>query len=446
MLKVACFSLAPLYQDIVLGGSQTILNHIILGLKKHGFLVRVFSPSTNDSSNAFIGEVKIESILKLKDSFPSPFEVPLFDINEVGETVKEISNWADRIYLHGDGWILRKDFANNQIISSIHDLIYQEAITSVYELPSNKIIVPSQYLYDTIKGSLTEEKFNEKNLTIIENCITNYSINPKSNDSKNLTLLFPHRPDPRKGLNLAIEIALGFSKMNHWNKVILKVPKFNVIYDKDAKNSSNYDDDLYEEFINNDGILLFHDWIPANKMPEYYSSGDLTLCPGNFIESFGIVPLESVANLTPVLCSSVGSLRDYKNISGIETIPYSDVKEFVRKGELLLHNENKIIEGKEQILKKFSLDKMIEKYISAITFPNKETNENFSFDYKLELNNETYYLAPWCSIENTKIYHDYYGWMDKFDDQIKITSKNKIIINNNLLKEALKERILIQQS
>ena len=325
-------------------------------------------------------------------------------------------------------------------------MIYQEAITSVYELPSNKIIVPSQYLYDTIKGSLTEEKFNAKNLTIIENCITNYSINPKSNDSKNLTLLFPHRPDPRKGLNLAIEIALGFSKMNHWNKVILKVPKFNVIYDKDAKNSSNYDDDLYEEFINNDGILLFHDWIPANKMAEYYSSGDLTLCPGNFIESFGIVPLESVANLTPVLCSSVGSLRDYKNISGIETIPYSDVKEFVRKGELLLHNENKIIEGKEQILKKFSLDKMIEKYISAITFPNKETNENFSFDYKLELNNETYYLAPWCSIENTKIYHDYYGWMDKFDDQIKITSKNKIIINNNLLKEALKERILIQQS
>ena len=91
-------------------------------------------------------------------------------------------------------------------------------------------------------------KFNAKNLTIIENCITNYSINPKSNDSKNLTLLFPHRPDPRKGLNLAIEIALGFSKMNHWNKVILKVPKFNVIYDKDAKNSSNYDDDLYEEF------------------------------------------------------------------------------------------------------------------------------------------------------------------------------------------------------
>ena len=181
-------------------------------------------------------------------------------------------------------------------------------------------------------------------------------------------------------------------------------------------------------------------------MPEYYSSGDLTLCPGNFIESFGIVPLESVANLTPVLCSSVGSLRDYKNISGIEIIPYSDVKEFVRKGELLLQNENKIIEGKGQILKNFSLDKMIEKYISAITFPNKKTNEKFSFDYKLELNHKTYYLAPWCSIENTKIYHDYYGWMEKFDDQIKITSKNKLIINNNLLKEALKERILIQQS
>ena len=124
-------------------------------------------------------------------------------------------------------------------------------------------------------------------------------------------------------------------------------------------------------------------------MAEYYSSGDITLCPGNFIESFGLVPLESVANLTPVLCSSVGSLRNYKNISGIEIIPYADVKEFVRKGELLLKNKNKVIEGKEQILKKFSLDKMIEKYISAITSPNKETNENVSFEYKLEFNNET---------------------------------------------------------
>ena len=43
-MKVACLSMAPLYGEFVLGGSQKVLNDIILGLRKNNIEMRVFSP------------------------------------------------------------------------------------------------------------------------------------------------------------------------------------------------------------------------------------------------------------------------------------------------------------------------------------------------------------------------------------------------------------------
>mgnify|MGYP001284474142 FL=1 len=159
-MKIACLSLAPLYGEFVLGGSQKVLNDIILGLRKNNTNVRVFSPiDSNISENIFIGDVKIEKILNLSGNFPSPFEVPLFELQELSRTLSRISEWADRIYLHGDGWFLRDYFLGNKIISGIHDLVYQESLSSVFSFISNKIIVPSKYLLNTIHSSIDRKKF-----------------------------------------------------------------------------------------------------------------------------------------------------------------------------------------------------------------------------------------------------------------------------------------------
>ena len=62
----------------------------------------------------------------------------------------------------------------------------------------------------------------------------------------------------------------------------------------------------------------------------------MTLCPGNFIESFGLVPLESLANGTPAICSAVGAFREFYNFEGIRIVPYGDIEGFVNKGIELL--------------------------------------------------------------------------------------------------------------
>ena len=83
-MKIACLSLAQLYGEFVLGGSQKVLNDIILGLRKNNIQVRVFCPKENfDSNESFIGDVKIEKILSLSGSFPSPFEIPLYDFKNL---------------------------------------------------------------------------------------------------------------------------------------------------------------------------------------------------------------------------------------------------------------------------------------------------------------------------------------------------------------------------
>ena len=50
-MKIACLSLAQLYGEFVLGGSQKVLNDIILGLRKNNIQVRVFCPKENFESN-----------------------------------------------------------------------------------------------------------------------------------------------------------------------------------------------------------------------------------------------------------------------------------------------------------------------------------------------------------------------------------------------------------
>jgi|TARA_B110000263_G_scaffold220223_1_gene207950 glycosyltransferase involved in cell wall biosynthesis len=444
-MKIACLSLAPLFPKYVLGGSQNILNKIVLGLRSNGMQVRLFSP-ISDLEKSYIGDVEIENILNLKGSFPSPFEIPLYEMQDLSENIKNISLWADRLYLHGDGWIMRDEFKDVKIISGIHDLVYQEAIISVFSLDSNKIIVPSLYLLETIKASISKKRFENKNIVVIKNSISNINNNWSTKNKvnkKNLILLFPHRPDPRKGFMQALKIATGFSNIKRWDKVILKAPKFQNNLNKDEKNLEYLNSDVYQAFNDSGGELILHDWIPSHEMNNYYQTGDLTLCPGNFIESFGLVPLESLANQTPSVCSSVGAFRDLSNFPGIRLAPYNDIEKFVQYGLELLDQSNEIIMGRNKVLSDYSIDSMIKEYVDNILNPDKELNYKSNNIYYCKIDNIIYYLAPWCSIESSKIYHDYKGWMNEFEDNFIIEENEKIIMSNNFYEKAIEEKILI---
>ena len=185
------------------------------------------------------------------------------------------------------------------------------------------------------------------------------------------------------------------------------------------------------EFISCGGNILFHDWIPLNQMSDYYKSGDLTLCPGNFIESFGLVPLESLSNGTPAICSSVGAFREFDGFDGIRVVPYGDTKSFVKKGLELLGSKNEILAGREKVIMDYDLSSMIDRYIEIFTNPSfKEGYKNNTNQFYSKIDGKKYDLSPWCFMNKNKIYHDYKGWLDNFENKFKILDKEIFFVDN----------------
>lgn len=57
-----------------------------------------------------------------------------------------------------------------------------------------------------------------------------------------------------------------------------------------------------------EGRVTFHDAVPHNQLPYYYSAADVVAVPSTY-ESFGLVALEAMASGTPVVASRVGGLQ-----------------------------------------------------------------------------------------------------------------------------------------
>jgi hypothetical protein len=81
--------------------------------------------------------------------------------------------------------------------------------------------------------------------------------------------------------------------------------------------------------------------------------------------------------------------------------------------------------------------------VDNILNPDKYLNYKSNNIYYFKIDNIIYYLAPWCSIESSKIYHDYKGWMNEFEDNFIIEENEKIIMSNNFYEKAIEEKILI---
>ena len=151
-------------------------------------------------------------------------------------------------------------------------------------------------------------------------------------------------------------------------------------------------------------IVELHRCIGPGENSNYYAAGDVTLCLGSFIESFGLTPIESIAHGTPAICARVGAFRNFSDIDGINLVAYGDIAsaaEFVVQALNL--PKASITAGKQQISAQYSFESMIEGYESAITKP-------LTGQRSVMLGRDGYLdLAPWCDLQGQFIFNDYSG-------------------------------------
>ena len=427
MLKrVAVVSIAPILPGVVHGGSQRILDGVLRGLADAGAEVRVVCSwrPENDGGFELAPNINIEPLLRLSGYFPDPWEVPPYQILQSAESIAPVFEWAETVYLHADTFYLRNLIPEGRrVVRSFHDFHYETALISAFGFDADITIVPSDYLkrcIDATAGATPGRSGGP--VVVVPNGIDlqTYRRRPgvtphgvRERVERDLVLLWPHRPDPRKGIVEAIEITGELVRMLPDRNVRLLVPR-HVDATSSTETREFYDNAI--QLATARGVmdcLEFTPWWSDDETAGAYSFADVTLCPGNFIESFGLVAYESLACGTPVIAARVGALRDMR-IPGAYTFDWNlpggaPIEYLPLNGVLISALGNDIdTDAVRTILKEdFSFEEMQRGYLAAITGdipgvgePPLESTSTVRFT-----------IAPWCMARSPWVYNDYeYGW------------------------------------
>ena len=437
-MRIAAVSVAPLLPDVVIGGSQKILVDVLTGLARNGHDVQVWCTGTSAHSGEFeISGVRVHPEMKLRGSFPATHKVPPFKLAATTQALSEMADWGDRVYLHADAVYLRHALGETDIVRSIHDYFYEEALVSTLAFDATATIVPSNYLKSCIEATAAiTGKESIESVCTIPNGVEVHAelpepklpdgIAPRSKDD--LILLFPHRPEPTKGLVEAFRTAVEVQLRESSRNVRLLLPMYpkGSGFDEAASES----DEVQQLAAEHDAesIVELHEWLSPSEMPSYLAAGDVTLCIGSFIESFGLVPMESVANGTPVVCSRVGALREFADIAGVTLTPYGDMSSAADAVLSAASGEADQLEaGRTLIRETFSPQAMVEGYERVISRRLSERRDiSVNEDNQLQ-------LAPWTDVQGDRIFNDYTSESARYPKVVTALQSTSNINGNMLL-------------
>lgn len=450
-MKIAAISAAPLVPGQVIGGSQRILQQVVAGLSERGHDVRVYCTRTTDNEAGFrIGRADVLPVLQLRGAFPATHQVSPAALGQTSRSLRSASEWADHVYLHADAMYLRQALGSADPVRSIHDLVYEEALLSITTLNASATIVPSDYLKRCVEATaaITGSEFVEPVVTVPNGIEIPTAISPelpssvRPREDEDLILLYPHRPQESKGLIESIAVAKAVAEERSDRNVRLLVPAY--------PSESNYDEAassleslnmVIQEHGGND-IVELHEWLSPESVPAYLAAGDATLNLGKFIESFGLVPIESVVAGTPSISARVGALREFESVPGVRLTSYGETDQAVSAILDSVENPLNIKEVHATVREHYSPDSMIDGYEAAITTSN-HSNRNIR---RIE---GEFALAPWCEIQNGKIWNDYEVGSVDMPELVQsfkaMTTVNASVLSAGSLDAALERGDLIPQ-
>lgn len=418
-MRVLIVSVAPLFREAVHGGSQRILTQIATGLADAGNDVRIVCGARPENEDGFqmAGRIPVEPALRL-GPFPAPYETSPHLIAESAAALSGHLDWADRLYLHADIFHFRPLLpAGMSVIRSFHDFHYETALVSAFAYGADLTIVPSDYLKRCIEASVGRSRHPLEPIRVIPNGVDLAMYKPvrgsvpagvRPKRKHELVMLHPHRPDLRKGITQALDILAAVAERTGGKAVRLLVPRHIDVASSDAVRSyyANVSALATERGVSES--VEFVDWQSSSAMPQLYSFADVTLCPGNFIESFGLTAYESLACGTPCVAARVGAFRDGPRANDFHLVEYGDTR---AAAEAVLGSAEGMSDesgARALLAARFDAPAMVSGYVDAITgaLP-KATTTGDRCTARDERGLGLVALAPWCHLAGPRIYNDY---------------------------------------
>lgn len=451
-MNIAMFSINPLFPDKVNGGSPKHLQNIAVHLGELGHEVTILSTQREDSSTPFNNwhpNVWVKPLLKHKQPFPQPYEIPHYQLAYNIQLIGELLEKSDRLYIHDGELLFPPVYQDIPTTISLRDNAYPETMLGSYLFQGDALVPISNYserLYLNTAGRLTP------GLAARTRTINNgldwemFRPTPPSKEILDIIgfdprdyniVLHPHRPEPSKGLFQTVEVVDLL--VNEY-----KIPNLRVLVPRWFEADISTDVREYYEGIEREiearGIkenFVFHGWMPQRLMPEYFSLGGVMLALGHFVEAFGNAVYESLGCGTPSVVARVATYRDILPDDLHDKVHFNDAQHAAEIAARILTNKERT---RPETLTYLHEHYTIEKQLNAFadTILNAEKLPPLAYQHETLTEQTLYKLAPWCyEWDDARFFHDFSATHARLEDLSRLLKQSEIFNTQHVLQAGI---------
>lgn len=419
-MHIAMFSINPLFPDLVMGGAPKHLKNIAIHMGKLGHQVTVLCTKVVGSEHTFKWQnnVTVYPVLGFKQPFPQPYAIPAYEMANALQAMGDVLANADRFYMHDGEFLFPYAYQHIPTVISLRDNVYPETLLGGFLFQGDSLILISEYSRQHFLKSVGRffPQLGER-ITVIHNGLDWDKFKPTTpnkildiipiDPNKHPILLHPHRPEDSKGIRQTIQVVDLLVKQHGITELIALAPKWLAQQATPELREfyAEIEADIQARGLQNN--FIFHEWIPHNLMPEYYSLADVTLSMGNFVESFGNAVYESLGCGTPTIAARISTHRELLPENLLDKVDWGDVETTAKiASEIIRTKRQPSVETLAYLQEYYAIDRQLNAYAEVIL--NAEIREPIVYQHP-QINEATQYqLAPWCYISSTRgIYHDF---------------------------------------
>lgn len=370
-MKILIYLYYPFYENHLAGGVQVWLKNLIRKIQEKN------------------SDMKFQIVCPVGDEFTYPNDIlidhSLIDMEQDFLTPEIIYNNFKVLEKYEKDtdiiWMIDRNFpisSTKTKLLSLNTLCYERELMSIFQSGWDKMVVLTDFVKNQVKDYVNDSGLfvipcyvdpiflnKDRNLNIL-NKYFDYNKNFKY-------ILFPHRPDPAKGHNTAIDILKELIKKDDGYRLLIPLPPSAKQINVDRENNYITQIKKYVEKEKLEDYVIFHKWIDYEDLPIYYSIGEFTLFLSKLPETFGLTLLNSISAGTPVLSYGTGALN--------EVVPVGNAHFNIKS---ITDAVNIILMGKEYcdtksdmkyVIDKYDLDDISDRYIEIFKSLKEKENE-----------------------------------------------------------------------
>lgn len=418
-MNITAFSITPLFPDYDMGGAQKHLRYIALHLGERGHKVKILCTRRYDTPPVFqwSENVTVHATLAFRQPFPGPYDTGAHNLASIVQDISEHLRGADRFYIHDGEMLFPYLYEDIPTVISLRDNVYPETMMGAYLFRADTLVVISAYSRRFVQATVGRffPDLDER-IRVIGNGIDWTHFKPTApgrihdiipvQPGERATILHPHRPEESKGIWNTIDVAEQLIKAHDLHDFRVLVPKWlgmegdegiRAFYER--VHARLAEKGLSEHFI-------FHDWIPYQLLPEYYSLGAVTLSLGSFVESFGNSVYESLGCGTPTIAARIATHRELLPDNLLDKVDYGDIAGAARiTAEIIRSKRRTSPETLAYLETHYTPARQLNDYAEAIE--SARVAAPMRFDPQPITPETRFALAPWCYVAQRGIYHDF---------------------------------------